>query len=300
MKSQDLTTLNNLIGNKLSEQQKEEFKKALIEAMNGRTQIQFAADSGISRSQISRLLNGDYTTPPSNETLEKIADHAAGRVNMAKLKGALGLTILDKDSEDNFEELSYSRRNAVQAEELRRGLTELTNKPIKHGTVEEILETLIMLYSRDTTKYQVDEIFSLNDEDEKKHKGAEEACNVLLRWENRESYVDYGCTIFYCKTQKGGIIVNDLAFDLKTLYECKNRVAIEIKDGLVTGEEEINPDDNSLSYITVVKNDPNAFVKQENKDKDNAKILSSLYAVAGDEERKVLDILCERIREFES
>ena len=154
MTSQELKNLRELIGNRLLEPQKEEFKKSLLEAMNGRTQVQFAADSGISRAQLSRLLKGEFSTPPSKETLEKIVDHSAGRVNMAKLKKALGLTVLTSDSNDDFETLPYGRRNAVQAEELRRGLTELTDKPIKYKALEEILTTLTLLYLRDSTQYR--------------------------------------------------------------------------------------------------------------------------------------------------
>lgn len=304
MTSQELRNLRDLIGNKLLEPQKEEFKKALLEAMDGRTQVQFAADSGISRAQLSRLLKGEFTTPPSKETLEKIVDHSAGRVNMAKLKRALGLTVLTSDSEDNFEKLPYGRRNAVQAEEIRRGLIELTDKPIKYVTLEEILSTLTMLYPRDTTQFQIDKSVSVDKDESKKHKGAERASNVLLRWENTDTTVDYGCVIFYCVTTGGGVIVTDLAFDVKTLYDYKNSVALEIKDGaLISPEDDINPDDFSLCYVTTLKRrNDDTFLKLLNTDVkvSDKDILESMYAVAKDDEKKVLDVLRERIREYES
>ena len=106
-----------------------EFAELLKIAMGERNQVQFAADSGLSRGYINRALNcydGPWASSVSQDTLEKIADASEGRVSVAQLKISLGMEVLANDGRKDFGSISDSRKRRIIAGEMKEGLKQLT------------------------------------------------------------------------------------------------------------------------------------------------------------------------------
>lgn len=286
----------------MNEQNMQNFRQLLMTAMGTyRSQTQFAADCGISRIHLGRMLKEDYDSIPSLATLEKIADHSAGKVSLADLKKSLGLAVTEEDErKEDFYRLPYTRRNAIQAENLRRGIRELTEKAQKYLSVFYITEILEMLYTWGNVTFFYDDDNILPESEGTQHHGAEYYTNLYARWNDDDCSVKFGCMLFYCKTVSDGIIITDAVFDVKTLYKYNNEVAKEIKDGLTCGDEEINPDDYSLCYTTLVKNHDNGVIIDSSLidgyyKRQQDKLLKKLNQIATDDEKKVLDSLVKRL-----
>lgn len=76
---------------------KEKFGQVLSLAKGDRTIMQFANDSGVSRTYISDLLKGKRVTPPSPEILEKISAVASNGINYSILMEVAGHITLTED-----------------------------------------------------------------------------------------------------------------------------------------------------------------------------------------------------------
>ncbi len=282
------------------------FKELILEAVGtNRSQRQFAADSGISRATLNRMLSDDYDSEPSKGILEKIADHSAGRVTVAMLKESLGLELTDEEKKDvNIWELPYNRRNAIMAEELRAGLLALTSKPHRYENIQSIFEITNMLYSRVmiTTMF-ANKPRDIAEEASKKHNGAEKYANGYINWEDGETEVRFGCTFFLCETTGGGVVITDIAFDPKTLYTYKHDIALEIIDGLDTGDNEFNPDEYSITYLTTLKNTEAGIPAGQSlkgyweaKELNEQAMYERLSEVADKEEMIALDSIFKKLR----
>lgn len=69
---------------------RETFSELLKKAIGSRMQKDFASTIGISPAHLSRILNHRFNTPPSIETLKKIATHAENGVSYQDLLTACG------------------------------------------------------------------------------------------------------------------------------------------------------------------------------------------------------------------
>jgi len=77
------------------------FSKLLMEAIGSRRKKDFASLIGISAEHLSRISNKKYSTPPSIDTLKKIATYAENNVTYQELLEACGY-ISEKDALSDF------------------------------------------------------------------------------------------------------------------------------------------------------------------------------------------------------
>lgn len=77
------------------------FSKLLTDAIGTRRKKDFAALIGISAEHLSRIINQKFSTPPSIDTLKKIATHADNNVTYQELLEACGY-ISEKDALSDF------------------------------------------------------------------------------------------------------------------------------------------------------------------------------------------------------
>lgn len=64
---------------------------------------QYAIDSGVSSAHISRLLRGLLDTPPTPQTIEKLAEHAFGGVTYEQFMEAAGYGTVIKEGKCKYE-----------------------------------------------------------------------------------------------------------------------------------------------------------------------------------------------------
>ena len=213
----------------------------------GRTQKQFAAESGISAEHLSRILKNPERTP-SGRTLEKIADHSEGRVTLADLKRSLSMEVTDEDKKTQIGLLPSERRNAIVAGDIRKGVKELAlSRPVKYVSLDEFADTLHMLYGWGEYRFDITEDDEYTTEKGNSRYGAERLATVLMSWEDEESLCEMAFVLFYCKTEKG-IIITDAAFDLDTLLKYGHPLAYET-EALLEGDG-IDTKDCTLVYVT--------------------------------------------------
>ncbi len=269
------------------------FKELLNDAIgSNRTQSQFAADIGVSRQTISKMLQDGYSGTPSEATLEKIADHSTGNVTVRMLKTALGLPVSEEsDEHKDFFKLPYSRRNNIMAEEMRDGIRTLATRT-RFDSLQDFLNLVIMLYARFDMSFRFDDTKDTDETSRSQHNGAEKYVNTYIEWEDDDCKVCYGVTFFVCETTGGGVFITDVAFDEKTLYSCGHKLAKAIKDHIYSEEDGYDVDECSLVYMTTVKTKKD--MTAEMYDDIVRKSINSLYAVANNEEKEILDSLCKR------
>lgn len=77
------------------------FSKLLANAIGSRRKKDFASLIGISAEHLSRIINQKYSTPPSIDTLKKIATYADNNVTYQELLEACGY-ISEKDALSDF------------------------------------------------------------------------------------------------------------------------------------------------------------------------------------------------------
>lgn len=206
----------------------QEFRELLNQAIGvDKKKGEFAIEADISASHLSRMLNAKRITPPSIPTLKKIANASCGRVTLKSLLVSCGYP----ETEDPkaappymvFGQLEYPEiRTEIQ--NFKKGMAQFNGIATRYDSIEDVLETVSMLYSKKSLKYNV--------EPGKEYKGrghmnAEEVANVTISWATDEYACELGMVVYFCETKRGGIVLSDSAFDLPSLVETEHPLGMK-------------------------------------------------------------------------
>lgn len=219
------------------------FKELLNLAIGKNTsQNEFAKQAGISPEHLSRMLRHPEKYPPSAATLKKIAEASNGRVSLSRLEEACGMDPSEPaGSEPELAEGDYDAAERVR--EYKKGVMDFSGKATRYDNLYDVLETVEILYGRGSYRYIVaDE----TDYKGRGHAGAERAANITVEFATDEYTCKFGFVMFYCRTEKGGIIFSDAAFDLLTLNDFRHPVGTRKLFEISTHENE-----NRSKYNTV-------------------------------------------------
>jgi len=199
---------------KLFDQDK--FRELLKRAIGSRTQYTFSEISGISKSRLSHLMNDVNSGAPSKTTIRKVADSSEGRVTEEQLLAACGYETSEKTTEDGMPAKVYILKIA---NDLKEGVESFAGVSTKYNSIDDAVDTINLLYGPPGCKYLIQK--------EEKYegrgrKGAENYvhCKYIFVKDDLEAVLPF--ILFYCKTEGGGAILSDCAFDLPTLMEMKN------------------------------------------------------------------------------
>lgn len=217
-----------------------EFQRLLRIAIGAmRSQTDFGRDSGISVSQINRLLNRDDNPRPNANTMRRIADASNGRVTVEQL--AYAWDHPEKAQEESAEQgrgaFDFGRK---QRDNLMEGLKRFSGIATAHKSIPDVLETVTMLYldkdveflyqkQNENGKYAMSKEFhSFDIENIRGHKNAEKVANVVAKWEDEYASYFLAFTLFFCETTNGAVILSDVAFDLQTLLDYEHMEGIRL------------------------------------------------------------------------
>lgn len=204
----------------------DKFRELLKKAIGGRTQKEFAEVSGLSYFNLNRMLKNDSNGVPKRSSLEKIAEASQGRVTASQLLYACGYEMAGtKASSVPAEDGSMTdgeKRCAAVAGQLKDALERLSGSAQKYGSVETLLETAAYMTGKGNIR------FSLQEPEEYTgagRRGAENYVTGLYCWYTGGYDAILAFSIFFSRTEKGGCIISDCAFDLGTLLKCGNERA---------------------------------------------------------------------------
>lgn len=203
------------------------YKKLIQKAIGNMTQKDFAEFAGISKYNLNNMLNDDDCPVPRKSTLNKIADASRGAVTFTQLLYACGYEIQERP--ELIENYDYEDMNVEIAEKYKNALIRISNTPLKYDSISNFLETVSLTDGLGNMRFHVLE----NDTDESikfvGHRNAEKFIHCYVNWTYGGRYPSKDVfdgflyfTVFYCKTEGGGYIISDLAFDLNTLMELRH------------------------------------------------------------------------------
>lgn len=192
-----------------------EMQELIRKAIGGRKQADFAEIAGLSPFNLNRLLNQDEPAIPRKSTLKKISDASEGRVTEAQILHACGYeTALTADEK---EEKTPQEANIAIASAIKEGIEEISGRANKYASIEDMLETVALMKAQKyNIHFQVDE--------EKKYfgtgkRGAERYANITCKWSCMEYDGVEAFSIYFCKTENGGVIISDCEFVLEALLK---------------------------------------------------------------------------------
>lgn len=206
-----------------------EFRKLLRNGIGSRSQRQFAAETGISKEHINRMLNNKEIDRPTAGTLEKIAA-AMDTVALDDLLIACGYKTYD-----------IKNRAIKSTGKVKAALNAVLAEPFNNWkSIEDMIETVNILYvSNINGGFRV--INTGTCEESKDHHWAETYAILEFVW--REG--DYSCKtwviLFFIETKSGRIIPADYAMDLESLikYNAVTETMTDNKEHSVLGENGI-------------------------------------------------------------
>lgn len=194
-----------------------EFKALLREAIGDRKQKQFAEEASINEASLSRMLNDATIAKPRMYTLKKIASASQSEKvtirNLARSCGYSTDNINDPSAgeEDPFNE-AYSFAVKL-VNEIKSRVSSVRKYPSLDQIFSEIksskmFDTVLNIKISNETKYWDTKCF---------RNGAEYYCDCSITWyhHGRDNVLYF--ILFFCKTERGGYIPVDWAFDLETL-----------------------------------------------------------------------------------
>ena len=195
----------------------EKYQELLRKAIGSRSQKDFAKISGLSPFNLNRMLNDDVSSisVPRKLTLHKIAESSEGRVTEAQLLDVCGYeikseTVIQKDNR------TAEEKNFDVASRYRNGLEKVAGNAMKYASLEDFFETIALT---DGVKPMLTKVLSETEFTGSGHLNAEYMahCITIWRYEGYDSNLYF--TVFFCKTQKDGVIISDVVFDLDTLND---------------------------------------------------------------------------------
>lgn len=195
------------------------FRELLSAAIGSRRQNEFAEVSGISKSRLNHLLNDDTIGQPQKVTLQKIAEASQGRVTEGQLLSACGYPV---SPVQELDALPAKEAHIRIAKELRKGVMEFAGVAAKYASLDDMLETVELLYGSGhmTCRTEDGAVYT-----GKGRRGAERYAHCCFRWTYKDFTATMPFILFYFRTEGGGVVVADCAFDLLTLMEMQNAEA---------------------------------------------------------------------------
>ena len=206
----------------------DKFRELLKKAIGGRKQKEFAEIAGLSYFNLNRMLKNDSNGVPKRSSLEKIAEASQGRVTVSQLLYACGYEPDEPDPSslpagDPDETMTDGKKKcAAIAGQLINALEKLSGSAQKYGSVEAFLETAAYMAGKGNIR------FSLQKPEEYAgtgRRGAENYVSGAYYWVAGGYDAVLAFSLFFSRTEKGGYIISDCAFDLDTLLKCGNERA---------------------------------------------------------------------------
>ncbi len=210
---------------------------------SSRSQNDFAKQAGISPEHLNRLLRQTSKSRPSAATLRKIADASNGRVTLNRLEKACGMELSKPQAAEDLEAVGEHYSAIETIREFKQGVKEFSGKATRYESIEDMLETVEMLYGREHFQYSIGKA---KDYEGRGRAGAEKTANVTVSFATDEYKCEFGFVMFYCVTEKGGIIFSDAAFDLLTLNDFEHPIG-----GRKLMEISTRPNEDRSRYQTV-------------------------------------------------
>lgn len=191
-----------------------------------RTQTSFAQDSGLSNGHINRMLNSPSISRPAISTLEKIASASYGRVSIYDLKEACGYGVGGNPGNILKDERGYVytpfERDKDIIKSMKDGIAAFAGHATRYNSIEDFFDAMNTVYGKADVKFLVG---AVKDFCGKGRKGAESFAPATIVWEYQDFVCQFALVLFLCKTEKGGVVISDAAFDLPTLFDCEHTIA---------------------------------------------------------------------------
>ncbi len=206
----------------------DKFRKLLKKAIGDRKQKEFAEIAGLSYFNLNRMLKNDSNGVPKRSSLEKIAEASEGRVTVSQLLYVCGYKLNDIPVSSSDGEIlagdaaDGETRCAAVAGRLKNALEKLSGSAQKYGSVETLLETAAYMTGRSNIRFSLQEP---KEYDGTGRRGAENYINGVYFWFTGGYDAILAFSLFFSRTEKGGYVISDCAFDLDTLLKCGNERA---------------------------------------------------------------------------
>ena len=236
-------------------------------AMGQQKQNEFAEKAGISKFHLNRLLNNPDQNP-SKSTLQKIADASEGRVSFNQLYAAYhngDILTTQMDNEDYSKEYRIAGdelfdlstvQNASPSDNhlkskisldvlkrvitLKNAITSYCGQSYRYISLHDVFESIRTIYHLEDVycaTYSID-----TDAIDPGHRNAERAAHVIAQWGDENFQATFAFVLYYCKTEKGGIILSEAVFDLPSLLKVHNPVADDILFQLASMKDAVTSD----------------------------------------------------------
>ena len=193
-----------------------DFQKLLEIAMKrSRSQREFAIKAGISQEHLSRMIMHPEKYKPSITTLRKIADASDGWVTLSMLEKSCGFNPGQAPQEEPEYAVGSVKEPRSIIGEYKAGLLDFSGRALRYNDEQGVLDTVGVICSRAKFQYAIENKKEYTGHG---HSGAERTANVTVSFATNEYQCSFGFVMFYCRTEKGGVIFSDAAFDLLTLH----------------------------------------------------------------------------------
>lgn len=196
-----------------------EFRELLKEAMNGKTQKEFAELSGLSTEHLNRMLKQDVIAQPSEQTLRKILK-AAPLLNAYRLYEVCGYQARCEVLGD-LNRLTLSEAMHSVAERLQNGFQEMIGEHHIYDSMADVLKAYTCRHGWNLQNIRL-QMFTPKSQTDKDHKGAY-ATFGTVSWlksevQTRKYYtVDTYFMLYFYKLDTNQYLISDVAIDGKTL-----------------------------------------------------------------------------------
>lgn len=200
------------------------FRTLLARAIGKRTQKEFSEIAGLSPYNVNRMLSRAKISTPQRSTLRKIADASEGRVTETQLLFSCGYDV-GANFEMTGEERSPQETALSLIQAIKKSVEDLCSSAAKYADLLDMFDTAAILSGKRTIRFvhRDEKVFEGTG-----RKGAEKYVFVTAI-----SYADHidivmPFVLFFCKTEGGGYIFSDCAFDMDTLIEMEHPEAGKI------------------------------------------------------------------------
>ena len=192
------------------------FRVLLRKCIGSRTQSEFAKECGISQEHVSRMLNSAGLSRPSRETLEKIASHASGNVDLEQLFVSCGYPPEDAGKTDVEKRWGMSDDDRIwhSIRDFKTGFKALTARPRLWRDLMEFVDAFEEIYGVEDIHTEIGQELPYPGEARR----LTECCAPLTFKVSTNRYCStIYAVVFYSWTKGGSVLVSDVAFDGATL-----------------------------------------------------------------------------------
>lgn len=187
------------------------FAEKIKELMGDETLAAFASRCGLSRGNLSRLLNRGAEQPPSKGTLRKIADNTGADYDDLLIMCGHAASPAAARRQRPFHE-----RIKLNAADMAKGFSELSGGAMIYDSLNDFIDMWSMLYSFEDCKCSVGKT---GEYEGTEHKGAENYADICIIFNGDEGTVYTYAVIYYAETKGGKMLAIGAALDGKSLLE---------------------------------------------------------------------------------